>query len=108
MAPLSVIRRWHPREVVSIREVARRTKLSLNATRKNLADGALEAVCPKCWSPSKLFDGAVHAELQSSVRGCGPIHCGHTRCCSTRTTMWKGTGNSIALRSTLRIDLLSP
>ena len=41
VALLSVIRRWHLREGVSIREIARRTQLSRNTVRKYLADGTL-------------------------------------------------------------------
>ncbi len=54
MALLSVIRRWHLREKVSIREIARRTKLSRNTIRKYLANGTLQPVYPKRKSPSKL------------------------------------------------------
>ena len=63
VAILSVIRRWHVREGVSIREISRRTKLSRNTIRKHLANGALEAVYPKRRSRSKL-DG--YAELLAS------------------------------------------
>ncbi|NIN38462.1 MAG: IS21 family transposase [Gammaproteobacteria bacterium] len=54
VALISVIRRWHLREGVSIREIARRTKLSRNTIRKYLADGELEPRYPKRKSPSKL------------------------------------------------------
>ncbi len=54
MALLSVIRRWHLREGVSIREIARRTKLSRNTIRKYLANGELEPAYPKRKSPSNL------------------------------------------------------
>lgn len=54
MALVSVIRRWHLREGVSIREIARRTQLSRNTIRKYLADGTLEPAYPKRQSPSKL------------------------------------------------------
>ena len=40
VAILSVIRRWHLREGVSIREISRRTKLSRNTIRKYLTNGA--------------------------------------------------------------------
>ena len=63
MAILSVIRRWHVREGVSIREISRRTKLLRNTIRKHLANGALEAVYPKRRSRSKV-DG--YAELLAS------------------------------------------
>ena len=54
VALLSVIRRWHLREGVSIREIARRTQLSRNTIRKYLADGTLQPSYPKRKSPSKL------------------------------------------------------
>ena len=54
MALLSVIRRWHFREGVPIREIARRTKLSRNTIRKYLNNDELEPKYPKRVSPSKL------------------------------------------------------
>ena len=54
MAILSVIRRWHLREGVPIREIARRTKLSRNTIRKYLASGVVEPAYPARKSPSKL------------------------------------------------------
>lgn len=54
MALLSVIRRWHFREGVSIREISRRSKLSRNTVRKYLFGRQLEPVYPKRTSPSKL------------------------------------------------------
>ena len=54
VAILSVIRRWHLREVVSIREISRRTKLSRNTIRKYLLNGAVEAVYAKRRNRSKL------------------------------------------------------
>lgn len=54
VALLSVIRRWHFREGVSIREISRRSKLSRNTVRKYLFGGQLEPVYPKRTSPSKL------------------------------------------------------
>jgi transposase len=44
VALVSVIRRWHLREGVSIREIARRTQLSRNTIRKYLADGTLSTI----------------------------------------------------------------
>ena len=63
VALVSVIRRWHLREGISIREIARRTKLSRNTIRKYLADGTLEPAYPKRQSPSKLD---AFAEVLSS------------------------------------------
>ena len=54
MAILSVIRRWHLREGLSIREIARRTKLSRNTIRKYLRDGTAEPKYPKRSGASKL------------------------------------------------------
>ncbi len=54
VALLSVIRRWHLREGISIREIARRTQLSRNTIRKYLASGVVEPAYPKRQSPSKL------------------------------------------------------
>ena len=54
VALLSVIRRWHLREGVSIREISRSTELSRNTIRKYLASNELEPRYPKRLSPSKL------------------------------------------------------
>lgn len=42
MALLSVIRRWHFRDQLSIREICRRTRLSRNTIRKSLRAGGVE------------------------------------------------------------------
>ena len=42
MALLSVLRRWHFRDGMPIREITRRTGLSRNTVRKYLASGELE------------------------------------------------------------------
>ncbi len=42
IALLSIIRRWHLREEIPIREIERRTGLSRNTIRKNLRSGAVE------------------------------------------------------------------
>jgi transcriptional regulator with XRE-family HTH domain len=54
VAILSVIRRWHLREGVSIREIARRTKLSRNTIRKYLRERTIEPKYAKRSSASKL------------------------------------------------------
>jgi len=54
VALLSVIRRWHLRGGVSVRELARRTKLSRNTIKKYLASGEVEPRYPRRKSPSKL------------------------------------------------------
>jgi transposase len=54
MAFLSIIRRWALREHLSIREIARRTKLSRNTIRKYLRSGAVEPEFSVPERPSKL------------------------------------------------------
>ena len=56
MALLSVIRRWHLREGIPIREAARRTGLSRNTVRKYLASQVIEPAYPPRKTPSKLDD----------------------------------------------------
>ena len=56
VALVSVIRRWHHRDGVPIRAIARRTGLSRNTVRKYLANGVLEPSYPARKSPSKLDD----------------------------------------------------
>src|SRR3954463_10399979 len=48
------MRRWHLREQVSIRAIARRTGLSRNTVRKYLANGVVEPRYPKRNSRSNL------------------------------------------------------
>ena len=62
MALLSVIRRWHFREKLSIREISRRTKLSRNTISKYLNCGVTKPRYPKRHSPSQ----ACHADLHSA------------------------------------------
>ena len=54
MAFLSIIRHWALREHLSIREIARRTKLSRNTIRKYLRSGAVEPEFSVPERPSKL------------------------------------------------------
>jgi transposase len=42
MAFLSIIRRWHKRDHVPIREISRRTGVSRNTVRKYLRSGVIE------------------------------------------------------------------
>ena len=56
VALLSVIRRWHYREGMPIREITRRTGLSRNTVRKYLAGNVVEPAYPKRKTPSKLDD----------------------------------------------------
>ncbi len=54
MALLSVIRRWHFRDGIPIREIERRTGLSRNTIRKYLRSGAVEPTFKVPNRPSKL------------------------------------------------------
>jgi len=54
MALLSVIRRWHFREGMPIREIERRTGLSRNTIRKYLRSGAIEPKFKVADRPGKL------------------------------------------------------
>ena len=54
VALLSVIRRWHFREEMPIREIARRTGLSRNTVRKYLAAGVVDPQYSRRKTPSKL------------------------------------------------------
>jgi transposase len=51
---LSVIRRWHGRDGLSIREISRRTGLSRHTIRKYLSSGVVEPAYPQRKSISKL------------------------------------------------------
>jgi transposase len=70
VAILSVIRRWHLRDGVSIREIARRSKLSRNTIRKYLASAVVEPKYPRRKSPSKLdgFAAKLTAWLIAEAR----------------------------------------
>jgi len=54
MAFLSIIRRWHLREHVPIREISRRTGVSRNTVRKYLRSGTVEPKFKVPDRPSKL------------------------------------------------------
>jgi len=58
VALLSVIRRWHLRDGMAIREIARRTGLSRNTIRKYLNNGVIDPQYPERQGPSKLDDFA--------------------------------------------------
>ena len=55
MALLSVIRRWHFRAGMPIREIERRTGLSRNTIRKYLRAGTVEPKFKVPERPSKLY-----------------------------------------------------
>ena len=54
VAILSNIRRWHLRDQVSIREIARRTGLSRITIKKYLFSGIVEPAYPERISPKKI------------------------------------------------------
>jgi transposase len=56
VALVSVIRRWHLRDGISIREITRRIGLSRNTVRKYLHSPQLDPQYPARKSPSKLDD----------------------------------------------------
>ena len=58
MALLSVIRRWHFPEGMSIRDISRRTGLSRNTVRRYLRGGAVEPKLKVPDRPSKLAEFA--------------------------------------------------
>ena len=64
-ALLSVIRRWHHRDRMPIREIARRTGLSRNTVREYLATTIVEPRYPQRKTPSKLDD--YEAALTNSL-----------------------------------------
>lgn len=59
MALWSVIRRWHLRDKISVREIARRTKLLRNTIAKYLASGETSPCYPRRKSPSQLDPYAI-------------------------------------------------
>ena len=71
VALLSVIRRWHFREGIAVREIVRRTNLARNTVRKYLFGGQLEPVYPKRTSPSKLdpFADTLSSWLEREALG---------------------------------------
>jgi len=56
VAILSKIRRWHFRDHISLREIARRTGLSRNTVRRYLKEEIVEPTYPQRHTPSKLDD----------------------------------------------------
>jgi transposase len=70
---LSVIRRWHFREQLSIRAIARRTGLSRNTIRKYLQSDAVQPVFRTPDRPSKLDPFAERLD-RVPARGVGSRH----------------------------------
>src|SRR3546814_16118316 len=72
MALLSVIRRWHYRDHLSIREIVRRTGLSRNTIRKYLRSDTIEPQLKVPERPRKLdpfverLSAWLHRELDRS------------------------------------------
>ncbi|MCC4234903.1 winged helix-turn-helix transcriptional regulator, partial [Sphingobium soli] len=62
MALLSVIRRWHFRDHLPIREIARRTGLSRNTIRKYLRSETIDPRFKVPDRPSKLDPFAEHGD----------------------------------------------
>lgn len=91
---LSVIRRWHFRQEISIREIKRRTGLSRNTIRKYLRSDAVDPSFKVPVRPSKLdpFADKLAARLRVPIpswptaapSSCGPICSKPMRCCSMR------------------------
>ena len=69
MAILSIIRRWHFREKMPIREIERRTGLSRNTIRKYLRSGAVEPKFKVPDRPSNLdpFADRLEAWLRAEA-----------------------------------------
>lgn len=70
MALLSVIRRWHFRDQLSIREICRRTGISRNTIRKYLRFGNQEPKFQVPERPSKLdpFAGRLISWLRTEAK----------------------------------------
>lgn len=92
-ALLNIIRRWHFRERIPIREIERRTELSCNTIRKHLRAGTIEPrlkvpdrpskldpfaesvfasrsshTCPSYWDKFRTFPKKCHLKLLSGNR----------------------------------------
>ena len=63
----SVIRRWHLRDGMSIREISRRTGLSRNTVRKYLTNGVVEPKYPARTVANKL--DAFASKLEGWLKG---------------------------------------
>ncbi|MCO4856474.1 helix-turn-helix domain-containing protein [Herbaspirillum sp. WGmk3] len=54
MALFGIIRRWHFRDRISIREISRRLDISRNTVRRYIRSGAIEPSCPSTRSSNSL------------------------------------------------------
>jgi transposase len=70
VAILNIIRRWHFRDHVSLREIAKRLGISRNTVRRYIRAGATLPAYPERHSPSKL-DGFAAKRRVAEDRG-GP------------------------------------
>ncbi len=70
MSLLSVIRRWHFREGMSQREIARRIGFSRNTVKEYLKDRTIEPIYPKRSTLSKLdvFEELLISWLKNEAR----------------------------------------
>src|SRR3546814_19838580 len=89
MALLSVIRRWHFRDHLPIREIARRTGLSRNTIRKYLRSETIDPRFKVPDRPSKLDPFAEHLAAWPRRK------LGRSR--KTGRAEWRGMGGQVGL-----------
>ena len=75
MAILSIIRRWHFRDHVSLREIAKRLGVSRNTVRRYIRADTVLPAYPERHSPSKL-DG-----FAAKLACCREPYAAHCRTC---------------------------
>jgi transposase len=78
VAILSIIRRWHFRDHVSLREIAKRLGVSRNTVRRYIRTGTVLPAYPERHSPSKLdgFAAKLAGWLKTEATGtaCSAVH----------------------------------